>query len=205
MLRVELCRFPRSIHHSPKQQTVKDDLCLMRTLWLWAKSLTLLGLCVCLSRTINLPSFLTWLPPSPIPQAHHACRMQQQRLITPEGCQAHWTESHISKEERVGQKKRPSYIKPSELFWSHSQALLWTGHKTKCLCSNVETSKSGGKPNVCKSPLQKQTSPHSCVNPHNPPGEQSFSTYTGLRSRFPSNSEPMLLLPLCSTTQQPWG
>lgn len=29
--------------------------------------------------------------------------------------------------------------------------------------------------------------PHSCVNPHNPPGEQSFSTYTGLRSRFPSD------------------
>lgn len=83
-------------------------------------------------------------------------------------------------------KKRASYIKPSELFWSHSQALLWTGHKTKCLCSNVETSKSGGKPNVCKSPLQKQTSPHSCVNPHNPPGEQSFSTYMGLCSRFPS-------------------
>lgn len=53
-------------------------------------------------------------------------------------------------------KKRASYIKPSELFWSHSQALLWTGHKTKCLCSNVETSKSGRKPNVCKSPLQKQ-------------------------------------------------
>lgn len=34
MLRLEPCRFLGSVHQSPKQQTVKDDLCLMRTLWL---------------------------------------------------------------------------------------------------------------------------------------------------------------------------
>lgn len=123
MLRVELCRFPWSIHHSPKQQTAKDDWCLTRTLWLWAKRLTLLGPCASLSRTINLPSFLTWLPPSPIPQAYYACRMQQQRLITPEACKAHWTESHISKEERVVQKKALLTSNPpssSEVTLKHS-------------------------------------------------------------------------------------
>lgn len=73
MVRMELYRFPWSIHHSPKQQTVKDDLCLMRTLWLWAKSLTSLCPCVCVSREL-LTFHLFWHdyphPLSPRPIMH---------------------------------------------------------------------------------------------------------------------------------------
>lgn len=38
----------------------------------------------------------------------------------------------------------------------------------------METRKRCGNSKVCKSLFQKQTSPHSCVNPHDSPGEQFF-------------------------------
>lgn len=59
------------------------------------------------------------------------------------------------------------------------------GHETKCLCTNVETSKSGGNPNVCKSPWQTQTSPHSCVNPHNHRRRAEFFQLHGAPQQVP--------------------
>lgn len=54
----------------------------------------------------------------------------------------------------------------------------------KMFVHKCRESKSARNPNVCKSPKQKQTSPHLCVNPSSPLACRVF-TYMWLGSRFP--------------------